>query len=63
VPDGEDILIKILSVDPANYSDAPTEAIRRVRETHTGEAIPRGTPMDLGLIGTNLFASPENACH
>lgn len=29
-PDGEIKTLKLLSVDPANYSDAPREGIRRI---------------------------------
>lgn len=29
-PDGRQRVIKLLSVDPANYSDAPREGIRRI---------------------------------
>ncbi|POR31119.1 Hydantoinase [Tolypocladium paradoxum] len=43
----EDIVIKILSVDPRNYNDAPTEAIRQVLERFYGKEIPRGTDLDL----------------
>ncbi|KAG6353377.1 hypothetical protein INS49_007457 [Diaporthe citri] len=43
----EDIVIKILSVDPRNYPDAPTEAIRLVLERFYGKAIPRGAKLDL----------------
>ncbi|KAI5460706.1 hydantoinase [Mariannaea sp. PMI_226] len=43
----DDIIIKILSVDPKNYPDAPTEAIRRVLEEFYGKHIPRGTKLDL----------------
>ncbi|KAL1863104.1 hypothetical protein Daus18300_008096 [Diaporthe australafricana] len=43
----EDIVIKILSVDPRNYPDAPTEAIRQVLERFYGKAIPRGASLDL----------------
>ncbi|KAH0350800.1 putative 5-oxoprolinase, partial [Aureobasidium melanogenum] len=50
VPDGKDIVIKILSVDPSNYDDAPTEAIRRVLEVHTGTKIPRKGAVDLSPI-------------
>lgn len=46
-PTHPDILIKILSVDPANYPDAPTEAIRQVLETYYNKPIPRGTELDL----------------
>ncbi|GAA6038693.1 hypothetical protein JCM8097_002349 [Rhodosporidiobolus ruineniae] len=44
------ILIKLLSVDPANYPDAPTEGIRRVLEWFTGDTIPRGIELDTGRI-------------
>ncbi|GLA09728.1 hypothetical protein AnigIFM60653_000669 [Aspergillus niger] len=47
VVDGPDIVAKILSVDPKNYADAPTEAIRRVLEQYYGSPIPRGTELDL----------------
>lgn len=29
-PDGSERVLKLLSVDPANYSDAPREGIRRI---------------------------------
>ncbi|KAJ2977941.1 hypothetical protein NQ176_g4088 [Zarea fungicola] len=47
IPGREDIILKLLSVDPANYQDAPTEGIRRILELVTGEALPRGEPLDL----------------
>ncbi|KAJ6075931.1 hypothetical protein N7499_007912 [Penicillium canescens] len=47
VINGNDILVKILSVDPKNYADAPTEAIRRVLEIHYKTSIPRGSELDL----------------
>ncbi|KAH0346099.1 putative 5-oxoprolinase, partial [Aureobasidium melanogenum] len=50
VPDGKDIVIKILSVDPSNYDDAPTEAIRRVLEIYTGTKISRKGAVDLSPI-------------
>ncbi|KAI5302577.1 hypothetical protein KEM56_000551 [Ascosphaera pollenicola] len=50
VPGRQDIVLKLLSVDPANYSDAPTEGIRRVLELATGESFPRGQPLDLTPI-------------
>ncbi|PYH93099.1 5-oxoprolinase [Aspergillus ellipticus CBS 707.79] len=46
VPGAEDIVVKILSVDPKNYEDAPTEAIRRVLEIYYGKSIPRRTGLD-----------------
>ncbi|CAN1135282.1 5-oxoprolinase 1 [Linum perenne] len=34
-------VLKLLSVDPANYDDAPVEGIRRILEDYTGSKIPR----------------------
>lgn len=51
VINGDDILVKILSVDPKNYADAPTEAIRRVLEIHYKTSIPRGSELDLKDVG------------
>lgn len=31
-PNGKERVLKLLSVDPANYSDAPREGIRRILE-------------------------------
>lgn len=50
VPGKPDIVLKLLSVDPSNYQDAPTEGIRRVLEAATGVALPRGTPLGLDHI-------------
>lgn len=50
VPGRLDIVLKLLSVDPANYADAPTEGIRRVIEAVTGETIPRGVPLRLDSV-------------
>ncbi|ROV88173.1 hypothetical protein VSDG_09278 [Cytospora chrysosperma] len=47
IPGREDIILKLLSVDPANYQDAPTEGIRRILELATGEPHPRGQLLDL----------------
>ena len=41
----------VVSQDPSNYSDAPTEGIRRVLETVTGEQIPRGSVLNTDKIG------------
>ncbi|CAI5746857.1 unnamed protein product [Peronospora destructor] len=43
-------VIKLLSEDPANYSDAPREGIRRVLETMTGVLHPRDQPVDTSKI-------------
>ncbi|OWZ68378.1 hypothetical protein AYX14_01640 [Cryptococcus neoformans] len=45
-----DHLVKLLSVDPDNYADAPTEGVRRVLEWFTGEKIPRNQPIDTSKI-------------
>ncbi|RJE24558.1 5-oxoprolinase [Aspergillus sclerotialis] len=50
VPGKPDIVLKLLSVDPTNYQDAPTEGIRRVLEAVTGETLPRGKPLRLDDI-------------
>lgn len=50
VPGKPDIVLKLLSVDPSNYQDAPTEGIRRVLETATGATLPRGKPLQLNGI-------------
>lgn len=50
VPGKPDIVLKLLSVDPGNYADAPTEGIRRVLESATGQTIPRGVPLRLDGI-------------
>lgn len=43
-------VLKLLSVDPANYPDAPREGIRRVLEAETGAPHPRGAPLDTSRI-------------
>ncbi|KAM9929289.1 hypothetical protein OXX59_001287 [Metschnikowia pulcherrima] len=42
----DDVVLKLLSVDPANYPDAPLEGIRRLLEKLTKKSIPRGQPLD-----------------
>ncbi|BEJ08308.1 hypothetical protein CcaverHIS641_0503930 [Cutaneotrichosporon cavernicola] len=46
----DDIVLKLLSVDPANYPDAPTEAIRRILRELEGRDIPKGTKLSLDKI-------------
>ncbi|KAI0300115.1 5-oxoprolinase [Multifurca ochricompacta] len=46
----KELVVKLLSQDPANYKDAPTEGIRRVLEAVTGEIIPRGKKLDITKI-------------
>ncbi|XP_041454379.1 5-oxoprolinase-like isoform X2 [Lytechinus variegatus] len=49
-PTGKEIVMKLLSVDPANYSDAPMEGIRRILEQETGISMPQGQPLDTSII-------------
>ena len=45
-------MLKLLSEDPANYSDAPREGIRRVLEEVTGRPHPRQEPLDTSRIAS-----------
>ncbi|CAN4116112.1 unnamed protein product [Withania somnifera] len=42
-PEGQ--VMKLLSVDPSNYDDAPVEGIRRILEEFTGKKIPRSSKL------------------
>jgi 5-oxoprolinase (ATP-hydrolysing) len=42
----DDVIIKLLSEDPANYHDAPLEGIRRLLSKFTGRELPRGEALD-----------------
>src|ERR1700712_3770550 len=46
----DDVVIKLLSVDPTNYPDAPLEGIRRLLSRFTGKEIPRGEALDTSKI-------------
>ncbi|ROV92745.1 hypothetical protein VMCG_09038 [Cytospora schulzeri] len=48
--EGEDIVIKLLSEDPANYEDAPLEGIRRIMSHFLKRDIPRREPLDTSKI-------------
>lgn len=50
VPGKQDYVFKLLSVDPLNYPDAPTEGIRRVLEYAHGTKIAKGTKLHIGSI-------------
>ncbi|KAI1495434.1 Hydantoinase B/oxoprolinase-domain-containing protein [Biscogniauxia marginata] len=50
IPGQDDVVLKLLSVDPGNYDDAPTEGIRRVLERVSGKTIPRRAPIPKDLI-------------
>ncbi|KAG0179024.1 hypothetical protein DFQ28_003589 [Apophysomyces sp. BC1034] len=43
--DYREFVVKLLSEDPANYKDAPTEGIRRIVELATDKKIPRTEPV------------------
>ncbi|CAI5295235.1 ASB_HP2_G0032150.mRNA.1.CDS.1 [Saccharomyces cerevisiae] len=47
-----DTVIKLLSVDPKNYPDAPLEGIRRLLEIFENRKIPRGTPLDVSRVSS-----------
>lgn len=49
-PKPHDVVLKLLSVDPANYPDAPSEGIRRILEQVTGKKSPKGEPIDLSPV-------------
>ncbi|KAK9965359.1 hypothetical protein ABG768_004455 [Culter alburnus] len=51
LPDGRERVLKLLSHDPQNYRDAPTEGIRRVLEEETGQSFARDQPLDTSQIG------------
>lgn len=50
-PGGKIRVLKLLSVDPQNYKDAPTEGIRRIIESETGRPMPRSLPVETEHIG------------
>ncbi|KAJ3755736.1 Hydantoinase B/oxoprolinase-domain-containing protein [Lentinula raphanica] len=49
-PGRPDIVLKLLSVDPLNYPDAPTEGIRRALEISTGQSIPKSSKLKLDRV-------------
>lgn len=50
-PGTREFVVKLLSEDPANYKDAPTEGIRRIVEMATGRKIERNQPVPTDMIG------------
>lgn len=50
IPGQDDFVFKLLSVDPQNYKDAPTEGIRRVLEHVNGVSIPKSSKLKLDQI-------------
>ena len=49
-PDGKIKVLKLLSVDPKNYNDAPTEGIRRVLESVLNKRFPKDDKIDTSEI-------------
>jgi 5-oxoprolinase (ATP-hydrolysing) len=53
LPDGRELVTKLLSEDPDNYPDAPTEGIRRILAEHdTSHEYPRHAKVYTGSIGS-----------
>ncbi|CEQ39370.1 SPOSA6832_00892 [Sporobolomyces salmonicolor] len=50
-------VVKLLSVDPTNYPDAPTEACRRVLEIATCQPLPGGHKVDTTKIDYNRLST------
>lgn len=50
IPGQNDYVFKLLSVDPKNYPDAPTEGIRLILSKVHGKEIPRGEKLKLNDI-------------
>ncbi|GAA5948602.1 hypothetical protein JCM21900_005187 [Sporobolomyces salmonicolor] len=68
----KEVVVKLLSVDPTNYPDAPTEACRRVLEIVTNQPLPRGRKLDTTKIdyirlsttvATNALLERKGASH
>nr|CAB3264567.1 5-oxoprolinase [Phallusia mammillata] len=49
-PGGKTRVMKLLSVDPQNYPDAPREGIRRILEQELGISMPASKPVDTSRI-------------
>jgi 5-oxoprolinase (ATP-hydrolysing) len=45
-PGRADIVLKLLSEDPENYRDAPTEGVRRALEIFAGLEVPKDKSID-----------------
>jgi 5-oxoprolinase (ATP-hydrolysing) len=45
-PGRADIVLKLLSEDPENYRDAPTEGVRRALEIFAGLKVPKDKPIN-----------------
>jgi 5-oxoprolinase (ATP-hydrolysing) len=54
---GKEWVVKLLSVDPENYDDAPTEGIRRLLELSTGVPLPRRSPLPIECLQSIRMAT------
>jgi 5-oxoprolinase (ATP-hydrolysing) len=53
LPDGTEVVSKLLSEDPSHYADAPTEGIRRMLANHDkNRDYKRGKPVETSQIGS-----------
>ena len=59
--DGVQVTFKLLSVDPANYDDAPSEGIRRLLQIAHGKEITKGMAYDSDIIGGHGERTPLTA--
>lgn len=53
--------LKLLSVDPQNYPDAPREGIRRILEQLTGNKHPRNEKLDTSRISSIRMGTTVSA--
>ena len=54
--------LKLLSVDPQNYPDAPREGIRRILEQLTGQKHPRDEKLDTSRIASIRMGTTVSCC-
>ncbi|THH32682.1 hypothetical protein EUX98_g1507 [Antrodiella citrinella] len=59
----KEIVVKLLSQDPNNYNDAPTEGIRRVLEIASGTKIPRDYIRLSTTVATNALLERKGHKH
>lgn len=56
-------VVKLLSEDPGNYADAPTEGIRRILEEETGVPHPRSRPINTLQIDSIRMGTVSGKSH
>ncbi|WVW82445.1 hypothetical protein I302_104455 [Kwoniella bestiolae CBS 10118] len=57
----EEFVLKLLSQDPGNYRDAPTEGVRRALEKVLGQKFERGKPLPVNKLGELSTTVATNA--